>query len=224
MTPPSGAVRTRVLPALTLLALAGAAAARDLPSAAAVRAARDEVFARPELRAARPDEESAVLRGLRAFGELLTRFQEQHPTAFVVLVVVLAATALLLIAHLVWTVVVARSAAYDDGPDAGATLDVRRTPAAEFRARAVRLAGAGRLDDAARELYSALLAGLAARGDVAYARHKVLLDYRLEARADDARAALALFAGTYLPSSFGRRPLAEERFAALLAAVDRVLA
>src|SRR6185295_16440711 len=95
--------------------------------------------------------------------------------------------------------------------------------AAPFRARALAHAAAGRLDEAVRDLYAALLLTLDRRGAVRFASHKALLDYRMEAARDpEAARVLDLFAGTYHPGSFGRRPPDRARFDELFAALDRV--
>lgn len=212
----------RRLAAAVALLLAGAPAfARDRPDRETILYARDEVFARPEFRQRTADGESVVAVILRTIAEHVWRFREDHPTAFLVVMGMLVLTLVVLIAHIVWTIVVARRAQYLPEPELPA-LDVRRTPPEEFRDRAVRLAKEGRFEDAVRDLYTALVLTLDRRGDIRYARHKALLDYRLEARADDARAALLAFAGGYHPTSFGRRPLPEDRFAELLARLDGV--
>ena len=72
-----------------------------------------------------------------------------------------------------------------------------------------------------RDLYTALLFTLDRRGSLRYARHKALLDYRMESARDAASSrTLDLFAGTYHPGSFGRRPPDRAHFDELLAALD----
>lgn len=213
-------LRAAVAP-LALLLAAAPAAARDRPDRRLVLEARDEVFARPEFRAPAEEGESAVLATLRWIAQSVARFQEEHPVLYALIMGVLVLTLVVLVAHVVWTLAAARRARYVDDlvlPE----LDVRRTPPEEFRARALRLAAEGRFEEAVRDLYTALVLALDRRGDIAYARHKALLDYRLEARSDDARRTLDAFAGGYHPTSFGRRPLPAERFAGLLEALDRL--
>ena len=204
-----------------LLLLAGTAIARDLPDRRLIEEARDEVLARPEFHKVAQGGESAVLSAAAAFVKFVARFADEHPVAFTCVMILLVLTLLLLVAHIVWTIVVSRRARYLPEPELPA-LDVRRTPPDTFRDRAIRLAEEGRFEEAVRDLYAALILTLDRRGDVTYARHKALLDYRLEARADDARAALEAMAGGYHPTSFGRRPLPAERFRALLALLDEV--
>ena len=212
---------SRLYAALLLLLSAGSAAGADLPDRRAILDARDEVFARPEFRQRAKDGESAVMAILRELAKYIARFRDDHPVAFGIVMAFLALTLVVLVAHIVWTLVVARRARYLPEVELP-HLDIRRTPPEEFRARAVRLAEAGRFEDAVRDLYTALVLTLDVRGDLKYARHKALLDYRMEVRAEDARAALERFAGSYHPTSFGRRPLPAERFADLLARLDEV--
>ncbi len=210
------------LPLLGLLcATATPAFAREGPSKRAILEARDEVFARSEFAAAPEKGKSFILEIAREVMDTIGRFRQEHPIAYIGVMVVLVLALVILVAHIVWTLAVARRASYDDEPELP-ELDLRRTPPAEFRRRAVALADQGKYEDAARELYVALLLALDARGDVTYARHKALLDYRLEARRSDARAALDLFAGGYHPASFGRRTLRQDRFEELLNALDAV--
>jgi len=211
----------RVAAAVALLLVGATAFARDRPDRETILYARDEVFARPEFRQRTSGGEPVVMTILRAVAEYVAGFREEHPVAFLVVMGMLLLTLVILIAHIVWTIVIARRARYLPEPDLP-VLDVRRTPPEAFRDRAVRLAREGRYEDAVRDLYTALVLTLDRRGDIRYARHKALLDYRLEARADDARDALVAFAGGYHPTSFGRRPLPEERFAELLARLDGV--
>ncbi len=215
-------MRRLLAAAATILLTTTAAAARDPPGRRIIVEARDEVFARPEFRQRARDGESVVVAALRTFAKYVVGFRDEHPVAFMVIVGFMALTLVILVAHIVWTVVVARRARYLPSADELPALDVRRTPPEDFRARAVRLAGEGHFDAAVRDLYTALVLTLDRRGDLAYARHKALLDYRTEVRADDARSALESFARSYHPTSFGRRPLSAERFAALLAQLDGV--
>ena len=212
----------RRLAAAALVLLAGApAAARDVPDRRLILEARDEVFARPEFAARAQEGESVVMAVMRAVADYLIRFRDDHPVVYAIVLVFLVFTLVVLVAHIAWTLVVARRAKYLPEPELP-HFDVRRTPPDDFRSRAIRLAGEGRYDDAVRDLYTALVLTLDDRGDLRYARHKALLDYRMEVRADDARVALDRFAGSYHPTSFGRRPLPEDRFADLLARLDEV--
>jgi hypothetical protein len=201
--------------------LACAARAADAPEKRTILAARDEIFARPEFAEAAEKGPSFMMELFQGVAKAVMLFAEENPIAFKVIAAVLVLTLFVLVAHIVWTLAIARRARYDEELELP-ELDIRRTPPATFRGRAVSLADEGRYEDAARELYMALILVLDARGDIAYARHKALLDYRHEARKADARDAFRLFAGGYHPASFGRRSLPAERFTAMLAAVDRV--
>jgi hypothetical protein len=214
-------VRRAFLAALALTVAAAPAAARDLPDRRAILEARDEVFARPEFAQRVREGESMLMTILREVADYVLRFREDNPVLYMVLMGFLVVTLVVLVAHIVWTIVVARRARYLPEPELP-ELDIRRTPPEEFRARALRLASEGRFEDAVRDLYTALILTLDQRGDLRYARHKALLDYRHEVRAEDARGALDRFAGGYHPTSFGRRPLPDERFRDLLARLDEV--
>ena len=204
-----------------LLLAARAARAGGVVERSVIEDARDEVFARPEFARAAEAGESIVVAIVHAITTFFARFAEEYPVAYVVVVLLLLATVVILVAHIVWTLAVARGARYAPEPELP-HLDLRRTAPEEFRARALRLAREGRYDEAVRDLYAALVLVLDRRGDLRYARHKALLDYRLEVRADDARAALAVMSDGYLPIAFGRRHLSERRFHALLGHLEQV--
>lgn len=207
-----------------LAALAAAAAARadDLPPVEAIAAARDRVLARPEFRYGAAEEEPSLFeRLLRWWQETVTAFQKAYPVLFLVLVAMLALALVAIVAHLLWTWGAARRARYaeDDPRDLEAAL--RRLDPAPFRGRALEHAAAGRLEEAVRELYTALLLTLDRRGSLRYAGHKAFLDYRIESSGDPpARAALDAFADAYPPGSFGRRPPDPARFDGLVATLD----
>jgi len=210
--------------ALAALTIAAATAlAGDAPSADAIRAARGRVLERPEFRYAAPRAKSFIEEMWIAFQEGLAGLARAHPTLFVWLFVGLAVALVGLVAHIVWTLRMARAAQWQG--DAAADLDAAMLHGdpAPFRARAVGHASAGRFDDAVRDLYAALLLTLDRRGALRYAPHKALLDYRMEAARDaEAVRTLDLFAGTYHPGSFGRRPPDRSHFDELLRALDAV--
>lgn len=208
--------------AAVLLLAAAAARADDAPSAQTIRAARDLVLSRPEFRYAAPKEKSFLAKMWDAFVDVLMSFRNAHPTLFVwfvgAMVVVLVAT----VAHVVWSLRAARAPTWAQD-DADVDAAMRRGDPAPFRARALAHADAGRLDEAVRDLYAALLLTLERRGALRFAPHKALLDYRIEAARDEPAArTLDLFAGAYHPGSFGRRPPDRARFDELVAALDRV--
>jgi hypothetical protein len=210
------------LAALALHVLAVRAAADDGPDAATIRAARDAVFSRPEFRYDDAAAEESVLRRILAWWQGVVRaFQEDHPVLFLVLLGFLGLVLAAIVAHLVWTWRVARSARWDHDDPRDLESALRRLDPAPFRTLADEHARAGRLDEALRALYTALLLTLDRRGALRYAGHKAFLDYRIEAaRDDEARAALDRFADEYPPGSFGRRPPDAAHFAGLAAVVD----
>lgn len=214
-------MRRRSAAAAAVAMLTGVAWAGD-ESAAAIRAARDAVFRLPEFRYGEPARPSFLSEWFEAFQEFQRRFIDEHPLAATVVFVGLAALLVALVAHIVWTLRMARQAEWLSQDDGRIESAMRRGDPAPFRARAVDHAAAGRFDEAVRDLYAALLLTLDRRGSLRYAPHKALLDYRIEASRDAAVAGtLDLFAGTYHPGSFGRRPPDRAHFDELLAALDR---
>jgi hypothetical protein len=213
----------RFAAAALLLVVARTASADGAPSAETIRAARDAVMSRPEFRYGAPRQKSFVEELWDGFADWLGAFRAAHPTLFLVVFAALAALLLAIVAHIVWTIRAAREARWSDVAAGDIDAAMRRGDAAPFRARAVEHAAAGRFDEAVRDLYAALLLTLDRRGAVRYASHKALLDYRIEAARDvDAARTLDLFASTYHPGSFGRRPPDRARFDELLDALDRV--
>lgn len=205
-----------------LLLTARTAAAEGAPSADQIRAARDVVMSRPEFRYGAPPERSFVEELWDEFVDLLAGFKDSYPTIFQCAVWAAAVVLLLLVAHIVWTLRAMRQTEWVEDA-AGLDAAMRRGDPAPFRARALEHASGGRFDEAVRDLYAALLLTLDRRGAVRYASHKALLDYRIEAGRDaDAARTLDLFAATYHPGSFGRRPPDRAHFDELLAALDRV--
>jgi hypothetical protein len=98
---------------------------------------------------------------------------------------------------------------------------LHRADPAPFRAHAMECAARGELDEAVRSLYTALLLRLDRLGHLRFARHKAVLDYRIElTERPAARDTLEQFCGIYHPGSFGRRPPTRPEFDALLAAYD----
>jgi hypothetical protein len=213
----------RFAAAALLLVVARTAHADGAPSAEAIRAAKDAVMSRPEFHYDAPRGKSFVEELWNSFGDWLERFREAYPTLFTAIFFALAGVLLALVAKIVWMLRVARQEEWR--VDAAVDLDaaVRRGDAAPFRARALDHAAAGRFDEAVRDLYAALLLTLDRRGVVRYASHKALLDYRIESARDaDAARTLDLFASTYHPGSFGRRPPDRAHFDELLDALDSV--
>jgi hypothetical protein len=213
----------RAAAAAVLLVAAGAARAGDAPPAVAIREAGRRVLARPEFRYEAPRAKSLLEEVWDAFSDGVSGFTRNHPTAALVVFAGLAVLLVALVAHVVWTLRMARTARWQDEAAAGDDAAMRRGDPAPFRARAAEHAAAGRLDEAVRDLYAALLLTLDRRGSLRYASHKALLDYRMEAARDGAAArTLDLFAATYHPGSFGRRPPDRAHFDELTRALDAV--
>jgi len=206
-----------------LLAAATTAIAGDAPSADAIRAAGHAVLKRPEFRYAAPRGKSFLEDIWDAFSGGIAGFAKEHPTLFVWLFAALCVALVGLVAHILWTLRMARQAQWQDDTAAGLDAAMLRGDPAPFRARAVAHAAAGRFDEAVRDLYAALLLTLDRRGALRYASHKALLDYRIEAARDaGASRTLDLFAGVYHPGSFGRRPPDRSHFDELIRALDAV--
>ena len=216
-------MRRGTAPLLLLLA-AQAALAGDVADADAIRAARRTVLERPEFKYGAEKPKSFVGQMWDAFADFVIEFSRNHPIVFKVVLAGMLLLLIVLVAHIIWTLRATREARWtpEDAGDLDAAM--RRGDAAPFRARALEHAAAGRFDEAVRDLYAALLLTLDRRGAVSFAAHKALLDYRLEASRDESAArALELFAGTYHPGSFGRRPPDRAHFDALLAALDALV-
>lgn len=219
-------MRRGVVPGFGVLAAIALAArgalAGEPPSPEAIRAARDTVFSRGEFEYDRGTTQRSLLeKVLGWWTDLVESLQTRHPVLFLVALGAMVLLLLAIVAHMVWTVRVARRAEWKEDRLDDLEAAMRRLDPAPFRARAVALASEGRLEDAVRDLYTALLLVLDRRGAVRFASHKALLDYRIESSRDpEARAALDLFEAAYPPGSFGRRPPSRERFDGLVAALD----
>ena len=189
-----------------------------LPSAEAVQQAVARVYARPEY---------AERHGIREWinrkfaevlgwiGDKLGSFSElrlTHPWIFWLVIGWLAATAVALLAHRVWTTVqAARRADPDAGSGAGKSARAKPRTAADWEAEAARLAAEGRLREASAALYQALLLRLDGRGAVRFDPSKTPGDYRREARPHpEAARALTAFLRLFEPVAFGGRGLDAE--------------
>lgn len=214
----------RAAAAAALLVLSAATArAGDPPSAESIRSAAKEVLSRPEFRRREAETRSLVEELWNWWSGVLTDFIDQHPRLALALFIALACVLLALVAHIVWTLRLARRSEFQGLPEADLDAAIRRGDPAAFRARATAHADAGRFEDAVRDLYAALLLTLDRRGALHYAPHKALLDYRIESGGDAGVVrTLDTFAGIYHPGSFGRRPPDRAHFDALVAELDRV--
>jgi hypothetical protein len=189
-----------------------------IPSAAQVQEAVERVYARPEYQVRHGFREwlAGVLNDVLAwlsdrlsgFGELRTT----HPLIWWLVIGWLAASALALLAHIVWSTLQAARRADEPAAAADATSKrPRPRSAGEWEAEAARLAAAGRLREAAAALYQALLLRLDGRGAVRFDPAKTPGDYRREARAHpDAARALGGFLRLFEPVAFGGRGLDAE--------------
>lgn len=189
----------------------------QLPDAVQVQRAVAAVYRRPEFaehhgfgewlreQTARIDE---------FFGELLAslaNLRSTNPVLFWIILAWLAATALAIVGHLVWTAVQASRLAREDAPSAKRTPAGKPRTAADWEDEAVRLAAAGRLREASAALYQALLLRLDAREVVRFDPSKTPGDYRREARRHpQAAKALTAFLRLFEPVAFGGRDLDAE--------------
>jgi Domain of unknown function (DUF4129) len=193
--------------------------AERLPSAEEVQGAVARVYARPEY-AEHPggwrewlNRKLAEAWGwladkLASFGEL----RMTHPWVFWLVIGWLAAAAVALLAHLVWTALqAARRAEPEAAGGAGKPRKSKPRTAADWEAEAARLAAEGRLREASAALYQALLLRLDGRGAVRFDPSKTPGDYRREARPHpDAARALTGFLRLFEPVAFGGRGLDAE--------------
>jgi cbb3-type cytochrome oxidase subunit 3 len=209
--------------AWALVTITSIAAAADPIPAKTIERARDAVLSRPEFIYEAPAKNNSFWRrALTGFFDFIQEMQEDYPLAFWGMFILLALLLLVLIAHIVWTIRVAGRGRYDSGRLALEDA-VRRADPGPFRTRAMELAAGGDLEGAVRALYTALLLTMDRAGTVRFARHKALLDYRIETASDDAaRATLDFFASTYHPGSFGRCPPTREQFELMVARLDEV--
>lgn len=189
-----------------------------IPSAAQVQEAVERVYARPEYQVHHGFREwiARMLNELLAWiGDRLGDFSQlrtSNPVIWWLVIGWLAASAVALLAHILWSAVQAARRA-DDSPAAAGVTARRDRPrsAAEWEAEAGRLAAVGRLREAAAALYQALLLRLDGRGAVRFDPSKTPGDYRREARAHpDAARALTAFLRLFEPVAFGGRALDAE--------------
>lgn len=198
-----------------------------LPSAAQIQEAVARVYARPEFQ---PPEHSwrewlwsRVGRVFEWIGHQLELFRGLRvttPWLFWLIIGWIVLTLAALVGHLVWTAVqVARRGGDATSPAATPGARGRPRTAAEWDAEAARLAGEGRLREAAVALYQALLLRLDARGAVRFDASKTPGDYRREARKHpEAARTLGGFLRLFEPVAFGGRSLDAEGWERMRAA------
>jgi hypothetical protein len=150
---------------------------------------------------------------MASFGSL----RNTNPVLYWAIVGALVAGIVAAIVYLVWN---AARRARDDEPAAARTRLARPRTAADWEAEAMRLAGEGRLREAAAALYPALLLRLDALDVVRFDASKTPGDYRIEARGDAAASrALGAFLGIFEPVAFGGRALDADGWERMRAAV-----
>lgn len=186
-----------------------------IPSAQQVQEAVARVYARPEFQEHHGIREWLgqlfsrawlwIADKLEAFGHL----KLTHPVIWWLVVGWLVLTVLALFTHLVWSTMQAAKRG-DDAEPASAARKRAAKPrtAADWEAEAARLAGEGRVREAAAALYQALLLRLDGRGAVRFDPAKTPGDYRREARQHpEAAQALGSFLRLFEPVAFGGRGL-----------------
>lgn len=186
-----------------------------IPSAASIQDAVAHVYTRPEFQERHTWQEWLLARAGRVLAWIsehlgfLSALRHTNPVVFYLVVAWLVAALIALVGHIVWTALqVARRGE-------GGTASAGKTPApkkprdaADWEAEAARLAGEGRLREAAAALYQALLLRLDALGAVRWDASKTPGDYRREARKHpEAARALGGFLRLFEPVAFGGRDL-----------------
>lgn len=188
-----------------------------IPTAAEIERALTEVYARPEFETRITWRDWLWARLGRVFGWIgeqldgLRGLRDTQPVIFWIIVGWMVLTLVALVAHIVWTAVqVARRGDGSETTPRGKKTPGRQVPrtAADWEAEAARLAGEGRLREAAAALYQALLLRLDALGAVRVDASKTPGDYRREARKHpEAARALGGFLRLFEPVAFGGRDL-----------------
>lgn len=188
-----------------------------LPDALQVQRAVATVYRRPEFAEHHGFGEwvrQAIARIVGFFAELvgsLAGLRNTSPVLFWIILGWLAATAIAIVGHLVWTAVQASRLGRDDAPAATRTRAGKPRTATDWDDEALRLAAAGKLREAAAALYQAFLLRLDAREVVRFDPSKTPGDYRREARRHpEAARALAAFLRLFEPVAFGGRDLDAE--------------
>jgi Domain of unknown function (DUF4129) len=206
--------------------------ADGIPTAQQVQQAVARVYARPEFQAQHRRTWGdwvwgKVARVFHWIGEHLRwmrGLEDTNPALWWAIVIGLVALLLALLGHVIWTAL--RVARMDDDLDSSSSdgKPKRQKPrtAADWEAEATRLAGQGRLREAAAALYQSLLLRLDALGVVRFDRSKTPGDYRREARKHaEAASALGAFLRLFEPVAFGGRGLDAEGWERLRAAAAR---
>lgn len=187
-----------------------------IPTAAEIQQAVVEVYTRPEFEQRLTWRDWLMARLGRVFGwigeqlDWLRGLRTTHPVIFWIIVAWMVVALLALVAHIVWTAVQVARRADGDPAAPKAKTPGRQVPrtAADWEAEAARLAGEGRLREAAAALYQALLLRLDALGVVRMDASKTPGDYRREARKHpEAARALGGFLRLFEPVAFGGRDL-----------------
>lgn len=200
----------------------------QLPSPEQVDRALREVYAQPEfVEHTQPPGLMDLIREQigKVIGWIIDRLsgigaiKDAGPIVFYIMVVLLAAAAIGLLAHLFYTSGIAFSRERGAGPgDEGEGLRGPRT-AADWEGAARRAAAEGRLRDASLALYNALVLRLDARGALRFDPAKTPGDYRREVRANpEVARPFAAFVRGFEPVVFGGRALDPDGYERLRAA------
>jgi hypothetical protein len=200
----------------------------QLPSAAQVDRALREVYAQPEFVA--HTEPPGLMDHIReqigkAIGWLVDRLsgvggvQEAGPAVFYTVVVLLAAAAIGLLAHIFYTSGVAFSRGRGAAPGGDGVGPRGPRTAADWEGAARRAAAEGRLREASLALYNALVLRLDARGALRFDPAKTPGDYRREMRGNpEVARPFAAFVRGFEPVVFGGRALDAHGYERLRAA------
>ncbi len=200
----------------------------QLPSAAQVDRALREVYAQPEFVArTKPPGLMDLIREQigKAIGWLVDRLsgvgavREAGPVVFYIVVVLLAAAAIGLLAHIFYTSGIAFSRDRGGAPRGDAVGPRGPRTAADWESAARRAAAEGRLREASLALYNALVLRLDARGALRFDPAKTPGDYRREVRGNpEVARPFAAFVRGFEPVVFGGRALDPDGYERLRAA------
>jgi hypothetical protein len=191
--------------------------ADQLPTAEQVQQALAHVYTRAEFQPAKHTwrdwlwaQAGKALSWLGRLFSGLRGLRETSPWLFGLIIGTLVLVLAALVAHIVWTAWKLARMGGDDGTASATNSPRRQRPrtAADWDAEAARLAGEGRLREAAVALYQGLVLRLDALGAVRFDASKTPGDYRREARKHpEASLALGGFLRQFEPVAFGGRDL-----------------
>lgn len=195
----------------------------QLPPAADVQKAVAKVYQRPEYVERHGFGEWFWRQVGRAFGRVADwmgsfgSLRATNPVLYWAIVGGLVLAVAAGIAYLVWN---AARRGRGEEPEAKRTKLARPRTATDWEAEAMRLAGEGKLREAAAALYQALLLRLDALNVLRFDASKTPGDYRMEVRGNaEASRALGTFLGIFEPVAFGGRALDADGWERMRAAV-----